>query len=172
MTTPSPETLPAEMAAQLAQLRDIHLPDPISWWPLAPGWWALAVLLIVCSASALVFEFRRRRSLKYRALRELDQLRRGTAPHVTIMELASELCILVRRVVLNTANGRLYANTYGDAWSGYLAASPDGMPDEIARFIATAPYALHAVADKSSDESAPNTEALICAVEHWIRRHA
>jgi hypothetical protein len=30
----------------LAQLRDIHLPEPISWWPLAPGWWLLAVVII------------------------------------------------------------------------------------------------------------------------------
>lgn len=29
----------------LAQLRDIHLPETISWWPLAPGWWALIILL-------------------------------------------------------------------------------------------------------------------------------
>jgi hypothetical protein len=79
MTTPSAKTLPAEMAAQLAQLRDIHHPDPISWWPLAPGWWALAVLLLVCSALVIVFEIRRRRSLKYRALREFDLLRSGTA---------------------------------------------------------------------------------------------
>jgi hypothetical protein len=88
------------------------------------------------------------------------------------MELASELCILVRRVGLNTADGRLYANTHGDAWSGYLAASPNGMPDDIARFIATAPYALHAAADQSSDGSMPDTEALMGAVETWIRRHA
>ena len=29
----------------LAQLRDIHLPETISWWPLAPGWWALIIML-------------------------------------------------------------------------------------------------------------------------------
>ncbi len=171
MTTPSTQTLPADMAAQLAQLRDIHLPDPVSWWPLAPGWWALTAILLVCSAAVLIFEFRRRRSLKYRALRELDQFRSSTAPHVNVMELASELCILVRRVVLNTANGRHYVNTHGDAWSGYLAASPNGMPNEIARFIATAPYALHAVTDQPGDEPAPDGEALIGAVENWIRRH-
>ena len=26
-------------------LRDLHLPDPIGWWPLAPGWWFVLVLV-------------------------------------------------------------------------------------------------------------------------------
>ena len=30
-------------ADSLAQLRDIQLPEPISWWPLAPGWWVLII---------------------------------------------------------------------------------------------------------------------------------
>jgi hypothetical protein len=29
----------------LSQLKDIHLPDDISWWPLAIGWWLLITIL-------------------------------------------------------------------------------------------------------------------------------
>ncbi len=29
------------------ELRDIHLPDASLWWPLAPGWWIAAALLLV-----------------------------------------------------------------------------------------------------------------------------
>jgi len=39
---------PMPSADPLSQLKDIHTPDPISyWWPLAPGWWILAFLIIV-----------------------------------------------------------------------------------------------------------------------------
>jgi hypothetical protein len=34
----------------LAQLRDIHLPTEVSWWPLAWGWW----LLIGLAGTALI----------------------------------------------------------------------------------------------------------------------
>ncbi len=30
-----------------AHLRDVHLPEPIGWWPPAPGWWLVAVLALL-----------------------------------------------------------------------------------------------------------------------------
>jgi len=36
------------------QLRDVHLPEPISWWPLAAPWWALLCLIVL----ALFFAIR------------------------------------------------------------------------------------------------------------------
>ncbi|WP_394174929.1 DUF4381 domain-containing protein [Thalassotalea litorea] len=30
----------------LAELKDIHLPDAISIWPLAPGWWIIIAIII------------------------------------------------------------------------------------------------------------------------------
>ena len=31
----------------LAQLADIHLPEPVSYWPPAIGWWILAAIFLV-----------------------------------------------------------------------------------------------------------------------------
>ena len=34
------------MDPQQIPLRDLHLPEAISWWPLAPGWWLLIAFAV------------------------------------------------------------------------------------------------------------------------------
>ncbi|MEK9648595.1 MAG: DUF4381 domain-containing protein [Gammaproteobacteria bacterium] len=58
----------------LSQLRDIHLPEPMTFWPPAPGWWFVLLLILI----GLVFLYRhaiaallQRRKLAA-VLRELD----------------------------------------------------------------------------------------------------
>lgn len=50
----------------LAQLRDIHLPEPVSWWPPALGWWLTAALLVGLLLSAFLMWRRRRQRFGYR----------------------------------------------------------------------------------------------------------
>ena len=52
----------------LAQLRDIHLPEPIGWWPLAPGWYLLG--FFVLSLAVILAYTIRRYILNGRAKRE------------------------------------------------------------------------------------------------------
>ena len=51
----------------LAQLRDIHLPADPSWWPPAPGWWLLALLVLAAiffMALRGIRAYRKRRPLR------------------------------------------------------------------------------------------------------------
>jgi len=60
----------------LAQLRDIHLPEPISWWPPAPGWWLLSVIVFAVLFFCVRWLIKRRANNCYRreALQYLAQI--------------------------------------------------------------------------------------------------
>lgn len=57
------------------ELKDIHLPDPVSWWPPAPGWWLLAVIVALLTFYAVkqLKKVTSRRKLKRSALAELNR---------------------------------------------------------------------------------------------------
>lgn len=160
-----------QISEQLAQLRDIRLPQDIFWWPLAAGWWMALGILALIFCTAAIFIALRRRSLKYVALRELERLRNQDVESSSIDELATEVGVLLRRAVLRLEQGKRLAQTHGDAWQSYLSAAPHGMPDSIAEVIATAPYAP-AVKINGSYQSSPLTRtALLDASNVWLRRH-
>lgn len=53
-------------ADPLSQLRDIHLPDPVSPWPPGPGWWVLAALLLMALVAAVIWCWRHYRRNAWR----------------------------------------------------------------------------------------------------------
>lgn len=164
MSGPVPALAP-ELAKQLEQLKDIHLPPGISWWPPAPGWWALAGAVVVAALAVVGINYVRRRTIRYRALHELNDLRRDES--LGAVTAAERIAVLLKRIVLQRSTTKSIGVEHGTRWVDRLMQEPGGMPAEIARFLALAPYAHDELIDSSPDRS-----ALFTAADRWIRRNA
>ena len=168
MTTPEPPLT----------LRDIHLPDPLSWWPPAPGWWVVTGLLVITLGLAGSY-WRWRRSSRTRALalRALAEMVTAHARHRNDARLARALSALLRRATLaqlppRTASGTRTAPRHevagltGEAWLQFLERS---MPDRPftqgpGRILLVAPF------QKSGGEaSSQEMAALLALCRRYLR---
>jgi hypothetical protein len=84
----------------LSALRDIHLPDTVGLWPLAPGWWLLAAALFALAIFFFARSRARRRSPARAALSLVEDLsQRFDEDHDTVA-LATGLSEVLRRIAL------------------------------------------------------------------------
>lgn len=81
----------------LAQLRDIHLPEAVGWWPPAPGWWLLTLLVLLASYYLVRFLVRNYRNNCYRreALACLETM--AQQPEESLTDQCHALLMLLRR---------------------------------------------------------------------------
>ncbi len=151
-------------ADPLATLHDIHLPDAVAFWPPAPGWFAVAGLVLALAALGLFLEWRRRQTLAYRALQEFKRAaRQGDTRAV-----GAAAAVLVRRVLLSRDPHAAAAAFTGEAFARFVGAGPQGVPPQIGRFLAKAPYLPPGAPEAEEIDRA----ALVAAVRRWIRGHA
>jgi len=123
--------LPSSLAASslapssLAELRDIHLPQSVAWWPLAPGWWFLLgmVLLLI---GTVWWWFRRYKKQRWQrdALvqlhKELEQLRLHYQETHHGPTACATLSSLMRRVALQVFPDSSIAGIHGDQWLKFM----------------------------------------------------
>jgi len=103
----------------LSQLRDIHLPEPGGFWPPAPGWWLMLVIII--ALGVLVFLLIRRKIRRNRwlgtARRELDRLERAARPD---SEWFGALNALLKQSARIRYPERLPESLSGEPWVRFL----------------------------------------------------
>lgn len=144
---------------QSLPLRDIHLPEPVSWWPPAPGWWLLLGLLLLLLALVVLFRRQRRRSQNRRlALRELDRL-----AQLPPGELAASLSQLLRRAALCHFPRHDCAGLVGNAWLEFLDRPFKDQPfsQGIGRSLVDAPYRQDATVD---------SQELLNLCRRWLKK--
>lgn len=150
---------------QKLPLRDIHLPDPVSWWPMAPGWWIVIVLACLLAGIA-VWRYRKHRlnrlSAIFLAKSRLNELREQYLEHKDVSVLAREISILLRRLSISAFPRKETASLTGTAWLQHLDAH---MPDSpftsgAGRILIEAPYRRNVQANE--------VEPLFSLCEQWI----
>jgi hypothetical protein len=111
-------------------LRDLHLPEAVGWWPLAPGWWVLIALVAIGMLLLL-----RRAWIRWRhnaarriALRELARLEGSYREAPNPVLLATRLSELVRRTMLAYAPRKEVAGLTGAEWLVWLDRGLDEKP--------------------------------------------
>ncbi len=150
----------------LARLRDIHLPPDVPFWPPAPGWFALAGLVVLVLLVLAIREWRWRRTLAYKALKALD-----AAPNTDSRATAAASAELIRRILVTRHRTR-EASLTGTPWHEFLCAGKTGLPDHIAQLVATAPYLPPRTPAEAGPEDVPLRAEVLKSVRRWIRANA
>lgn len=151
------------MNPTLLDLKDIHEPEAIGWWPPAIGWWILAVaipLLIIC----LIWLYKRltRKTALKTAGKILAEIKQD-ASRDNLQKLC-DLSVLVRRVAISVSPRAKTAGLTGRQWLEFLDSSVKGMPfsEGVGQLLADAPY-------RKTPPTASEISQLIDLCEDWLK---
>lgn len=130
------------MNPDLLQLRDIHLPDAVSWWPLAIGWWLLLAMTIVLLAT-LIWQLKRYRRRHFRRIGLQQLLRLQQNPQqLDPQQQLQQLSQLMRHMAILHFPESNCAGLQGDSWLQFLDRPFKDQPfsSGSGQLLATGPY--------------------------------
>lgn len=148
----------------LEKLRDIHLPAPVSWWPLAPGWYLLALILLLLLYVVIrqIKQTRRRNAPKREALALLDSYQDAYRKMGNCTRCCMKISELLRRVALVYFPREAVAGLKGDQWLNFLTKTSNNIDFiPLREQLEVLPYQAKASAD---------LEPLFIAARRWIEQ--
>lgn len=104
-----------------SQLHDIVTPPPVSWWPLAPGWWLLfaAVLLASTIASHHMWHAYKRHRQRQQLLNELSELQLQYQEQP--LQYLQKLSQFLRAIAINFYGREIIARLTNRQWLLFLS---------------------------------------------------
>jgi len=113
----------AQQKLLLEQLRDIHLSEPISWWPLAIGWWFVIALLFALLSFSIyqLVRYVHRNRYRKQANHELEQCYRQWSLDQHAGNYISSANEILRRSVQHLTGDSMLVSQSGEQWLTTLA---------------------------------------------------
>jgi len=158
--------MPTTTPGTTLELRDIHLPEPISWWPPAPGWWfLLGGLLLVVLAVYLFRHYQKKQALKKQVLAEFETICTQYQSDKNSIALIQSISILLRRACISFYPRSEAASLTGKAWLHFLDSTGNEktFDSEHGQLITTAPY----LAENTQLDI--DAEKVIRLCENWLK---
>lgn len=145
----------------LAQLKDVHLPAPVSAFPLAYGWYALISLILIMTLAFSWWLFKQRQKVhqiaKIKQLFEEIELKANqTSPAETIAATS----ILLKRVARLRFPQHQPQLLFGAKWLQFL--------DETGKTDAFSQGPAKCLADIYKPSSQANQEQFFVIVKRWL----
>lgn len=118
----------------LPEIRDIHIPDGVSFFPLAYGWWVILTVLIVGFFIFRGIMLGIKTSRKYYAIKTLNEIdtQNPITAAIKISELLKRICI---------SQYKTASALYGKDWIDFLNSHTSSkLNDEAANLLVYAPF--------------------------------
>lgn len=151
------------MNPTLLDLKDIHEPEAIGWWPPAIGWWILVITvpLLIIFLVWLYKKLTRKTAIKT-ANKILAQIKQDATSDN--LQKLSELSVLVRRVAISVSPREKAAGITGRQWLEFLDRSVKGTPfsEGVGQLLADAPY-------RNTPPTELEISQLINLCEDWLK---
>ena len=191
MSTSTPQenqALDPALGEWLKDLKDIHLPLEAGWWPPAPGWWILSMLVFILAAFLAVRiaagmrrHFRTRRITQFTAdgLKAI-QSRIKNENVGDLPEAVAAMFELVKRFIAVHSGRERIGGLHGDQWLGFLQSTASfqgaAFQSQSNVYLASLPYRssdqLEALSVDEIDVLKRDLIALGDQLIQWVRTFA
>jgi len=143
-------------------LRDIHLPDAVSWWPPAIGWWIVAAVIII----AVITLPRLYRYLTFTPLHKVtrsafDKISNDYQQHQDVSKLIQAISKLLRQISMTYHGREKVAHLTGEKWIDSLneLTTENFFTNKLKSILLYAPYQKNITVDAN---------VLLDTTQNWI----
>ncbi|MDX8377694.1 MAG: DUF4381 domain-containing protein [Mariprofundales bacterium] len=152
------------------ELRDIHMPEAISWWPLAIGWWIVLVMVLLLCAGLWWWLQRSkiRRQIIKQARTELKKMQIQYNDHGDASKLVCDCSVWFRRVSISLFPQQKHAGLVGKNWLLWLESTlkDHRFTDGVGVLLISAPYAKQSTKTTIMNDDQANQ--LLQLSQHWL----
>lgn len=122
----------------LSQLNDIIAPEPITWWPLAWGWYIVIAIVLAALGGAIYFLIKRHQTLK--AKKETVNLLKALHDEPHPQKVVKQTNEILKRAALAYAPRDMIARLSGDKWLNVINHWAPSEQHQISKEFAALAY--------------------------------